>query len=99
MPKDYGMRHNPADGKKYTGWKGEFTDIEGNAVTEMSIGVNINDKETEIPLIVPNSTDSEIQRLLNKKPPTDAMIKKAYDWAVTRIKNNQSPFKNPEDDQ
>ena len=65
----------------------------------MSIGVNINDKETEIPLIVPSSTDSEIQRLLNKKPPTDAMIKKAYDWAVTRINNNQSPFKNPEDDQ
>jgi len=99
MPKDYGMRNNPEDGKKYTGWKGELMDIDGNAVTEMSIGVNIDDKETEIPLIVPNSTDAELKRILNKQVPTEAMVKKAYDWAVTRLKNNQSPFKNPQDDE
>jgi hypothetical protein len=98
MPKDYGMRHNPEDGPKYSGWKGELKDIDGNAVTEMSIGVNIDDKETDIPLIVPDSTDAELKRLLNKQAPTDAMVKKAYDWAVIRLKNNQSPFKNPEDE-
>ena len=98
MPKDYGMRHNPADGMKYTGWKGELTDIDGNAVTEMSIGVNIDNQETDIPLIVPDSTDAELKRLLNKQAPTDAMVRKAYDWAVMRLKNGLSPFKNPEDD-
>ena len=99
MPKDYGMRNNPADGQKYTGWKGELIDIDGNSVTEMSIGVNIDDKEIDIPLIIPNSTDAELKRILNKKAPTDAMVKKAYDWAIIRLKNNQSPFKNPKDEE
>ena len=43
MAEDYGMRHGGA-GKKYTGWKGPLKDVEGNTVTELSIGVNIDGK-------------------------------------------------------
>ncbi len=95
---DYGMRHGGA-GKKYTGWKGPLKDVDGNTVTELSIGVNINGKEVEIPLIVPSLSEKETTRLLSKKKPTDAILKKAYDHAITRMKLGKSPFKEPEDDE
>ncbi len=98
MDDDYGMRHGGA-GKKYTGWKGPLKDVDGNTVTELSIGVNIDGKEIEIPLIVPSLSEKETTRLLSKKKPTDAIVKKAYEHAITRMKLGKSPFKEPEDDE
>ena len=44
MDDDYGMRHNPADGKKYTGWKGVHTNKQGQKVTEYSMGFGMDGK-------------------------------------------------------
>ena len=98
MDDDYGMRHNPADGKKYTGWKGVHTNKQGQKVTEHSMGFGIDGKEVEIPMIVPSTTKAELNRILNGEDVTPAMIKKATEHARMRIKQGKSPFKNPEDD-
>jgi hypothetical protein len=100
MAKNFGMRHNPADGKKYIGWQGVHINIEGKEVTEHSIGVGMgkDSKETEIPMIVPETTKEEIDIILNKGQPTPIMIKKAIAHAEKRVKEGKSPFKNPEDD-
>jgi hypothetical protein len=65
MDDDYGMRHNPADGKKYTGWKGIHINKEGKKVTEHSMGFGMNGKEVEIPMIVPSTTKEELDIILN----------------------------------
>ena len=99
MDDDYGPRHNPADGKKYTGWKGIHINKEGKEVTEHSMGFGMDGKEVEVPMIVPSTTKQELDIILNKGKVTPAMIKKATDHAKMRIKQGKSPFKNPEDDE
>jgi hypothetical protein len=99
MDDDYGMRHNPADGKKYTGWKGIHINKEGKKVTEHSMGFGMNGKEVEIPMIVPSTTKEEIDIILKKGQPTSIMIKKAIAHAEKRIAEGKSPFKNIEDDE
>jgi|TARA_R110000822_G_scaffold22788_1_gene70998 predicted RNA-binding protein with PUA domain len=99
MDDDYGMRHNPADGKKYTGWKGIHINKEGKKVTEHSMGFGMNGKEVEIPMIVPSTTKEELDIILNGKKVTPAMIKKATDHAKQRMAQGKSPFKNLEDDE
>lgn len=103
---DYGMRHGGA-GKKYTGWLGEQKRIDGKGVsTEISIGVGINGKETEIPLMVPGLSDKELYFLLSVDPSSEKfgrdlpkeIINKAIDHATMRINQGKSPFKEPEDD-
>jgi hypothetical protein len=99
MDDDYGMRHNPADGKKYTGWQGIHINKEGKKVTEHSMGFGMNGKEVEIPMIVPSTTKEEIDIILKKGQPTSIMIKKAIAHAEKRIAEGKSPFKNIEDDE
>lgn len=95
---DYGNR---ADGtKKGTGFFGEIKRPDGSVMTEISIGVGLNGKETEIPLIVPTLTKSEMDYLLrsdtrsktfmDRMPPS--IIDKAVDHAAGRIKQGRSPF-------
>tara|TARA_R110000787_G_scaffold78497_1_gene171745 strand:- start:1178 stop:1516 length:339 start_codon:yes stop_codon:yes gene_type:complete len=98
MEKDYGTRHNPSDGKKYTGWKGVHTNKKGQKVTEHSMGFGMDGKEVEIPMIVPSTTKQELDIILNGKKVTPAMIKKATDHAKMRIKQGKSPFKNADDE-
>lgn len=95
---DYGNR---VDGtKKGSGYFGEIQRPDGTVMTEISIGVGLNGKETEIPLIVPTLTKKEIQYLLNNDPESSdfmdrmppSIVEKAVDHAVTRMRNGQSPF-------
>jgi hypothetical protein len=91
-----------ADGtKKGTGFLGPLKRPDGMTMTEYSVGVNIDGKDVEIPTLVPTLTQDEIDLLLNlpdgDKPPR-AIINKAIDHARNRIKNNKSPFWNPQDD-
>ena len=60
--------------------------------TELSIGVNINGKEVEIPSLVPTLSPDEIKHLLNGGEPTPEIIKKAVDHATERMKAGKSPF-------
>lgn len=88
--KDYGLR---ADGtKKSTGFLGVLQRPDGKISSEISIGVEINGKETEIPTLVPTLTKEEVNYLLDGNDPTDVIIKKAVDHAKIRMQNGQSPF-------
>lgn len=100
---DYGNR---ADGtKKGSGFFGEIKRPDGNVMTEISIGVGLNGKETQVPLIVPTLTKQEMDYLLkndpkaknfmSKMPPT--IIDKAVEHAVGRINAGRSPFADQND--
>lgn len=95
---DFGERQG--GGKKGSGFFGPLKRPDGSVSTEISIGVNIDGKETEIPLIVPGLSAAELKYLLNNDP-ADAdfmdrmpktIINKAIDHAASRIKQNKSPF-------
>lgn len=95
---DYGNR---ADGtKKGKGFFGEIKRPDGSVMTEISIGVGLNGKETEIPLIVPTLTKQELNYLTNNDPDSrefmdrmpPSIIEKAVDHATNRLKNGKSPF-------
>ncbi len=82
-----------ADGtKKGPGFLGELKRPDGKVSTEISIGVELDGKETEIPTLVPTLTKDEIKHLLSGKKPTEAIVKKAVKHARERIALGKSPF-------
>lgn len=100
---DYGNR---ADGtKKGSGYFGEIKRPDGNVMTEISIGVGLNGKETQVPLIVPTLTKPEMDYLLRNNPKSKTfmskmppgIIDKAVEHAVIRIKEGRSPFADQND--
>jgi hypothetical protein len=100
---DYGNR--PDGSAKGKGFFGELKRPDGNVSTEISVGVGINGKEMDIPLIVPTLTKQELQYLLNndikgKKFMANmpkSIIEKAYDHAVIRVNEGKSPFAGPDE--
>ena len=89
MP-DYGDR---ADGTpKGTGYFGELQRSDGKVSTELSIGIKIDGKEVQIPLIVPTLNKPELDRLLSGAKPTEQIIQKAVAHAYRRIEMGESPF-------
>lgn len=105
MP-DYGMRHGGA-GKKGSGWLGPMNRLDRpeDVSTEISIGVSLNGKQTEIPLMVPGLDKKELNFLLSVDPSSkeftknlpDSIVRKAVDHAAMRIKQGKSPFKEEQD--
>lgn len=95
---DYGNR--PDGAPKGMGFFGELKRPDGNVSTEISVGVGINGKEMEIPLIVPSlnkkeldyllKTDVESKSFFQNMPPS--IMDKAYKHATTRMKIGKSPF-------
>jgi hypothetical protein len=77
---------------KGAGWLGVLRRPDGNVSTELSVGVNIDGKEREIPLLVPTLSRSEVQQVLasDKTPP--AVLDKAVAFARQRIAAGQDPF-------
>lgn len=62
--------------------------------TELSIGVNLEGKDLQIPLLVPTLTRSEIQAVIAGKD-TEAIVQKAVDHAKDRIQKGKSPYAEP----
>lgn len=89
-PGDYGER--PDGTKKGRGFLGELPNNMGGVSTELSIGVNIDGKETLVPTLVPTLDQSELDLLLAGGKPTKAIADKAARHAVERIKKGLSPF-------
>jgi len=87
---DYGKRSNGTP--KGKGYFGEIKAPWGKISTEISIGVNIDGKEIEIPSLVPTLDKSEIDYLIKGGKPTKAIIDKAVEHAKKRTKENKSPF-------
>lgn len=89
----YGKR---ADGTaKGEGYFGLLKRPDGDVSTELSIGVEMNGKETEIPTLVPTLHPAEVQYLLDGGRPTDAIVNKAVDFAQRRMSQGLSPFAQP----
>jgi hypothetical protein len=92
-----------ADGSaKGDGFLGVLPRPDGTVSSEISIGVNIDGKEVEIPTLVPTLSQQERDWLINndvsdpsKIPP--AIIQKAVDFARPRIKAGKSPFAGPDE--
>lgn len=91
---NYGLR---LDGTpKGAGWLGEIPHVSGKTMTEFSVGVEIDGKETLIPSIVPSLSKDEIsilQRLAPDQRVPGSIIEKATQHAIERIKQGKSPFK------
>jgi hypothetical protein len=91
-----------ADGtQKGTGFLGVLRRPDGGVSTEISIGVNINGKEMDIPTLVPSLNKKEVDYLLST--PADQIMQadkalfqgiqqKAVDHAKSRIQKGESPF-------
>jgi len=86
----YGTRVDGTD--KGPGFLGELKTPEDKVVTELSIGVNLDGKETEIPSIVPTLNKDEIDYLINGGKPTKVIVDKAVKHAIERLKSGKSPF-------
>lgn len=93
QPQSYGERHGGA-GKKGRGYFGPMLmrDGSGDVATEISIGVNLNGKEVEIPTLVPGLSKSEIDHLLKYGNPTEEIVRKAVEHARKRMEQGKNPF-------
>lgn len=89
-PTGYGNR--PDGTPKGKGYFGELKRPDGGVSTELSIGVEFDGKETEIPAIVPSLTKQELDHLLSGGRPTDSIVEKAKTHAVERMSKGMSPF-------
>lgn len=95
LPKNYGLR---SDGSpKTSGYFGELKRPDGNISTELSIGVNLDGKEIEIPSLVPTLSNDEINYLLKGNTPTPQIVNKAVNHAKLRMTQNKDVFANQED--
>jgi hypothetical protein len=82
---------------KGSGFLGFLKRPDGKISTEISVGVPINGKETQIPTIVPTLNQQELDYLLNNPiheghPIPRGIIQKAVAHAQSRIAQGQSPF-------
>lgn len=94
-PKDYGLREDGT--KKGPGFLGELKRPDGNVSTELSIGVEFDGREREIPMLVPTLTKKEVDHLLEGGKPTDEIVDKAVAHARKRISDGKDVFAGAED--
>jgi len=97
--KDYGYGTRENGTFKGPGFLGELKRPDGGISTELSIGVEIDGQETEIPLLVPGLSKKEIDLLLSDGEPTDSMVDKAVEHARNRMAQGKSPFYGAEDEE
>ena len=87
-----------ADGtEKGDGYFGplQMKDGSGSVATEISVGVNIDGREMEVPTLVPTLTQAERDHLLSGQAPTQEIVRKAAEHARGRIAAGKSPFAQP----
>jgi hypothetical protein len=95
---DWGNR--PDGSKKAQGYYGVLQRPDGDVSTEISIGVDIDGKEMDIPTLVPGLDKSEVDHLLNMKGDEripESIIRKAVGHARKRISEGRDVFAGPED--
>ncbi len=100
---DYGMR--PDKTPKGAGYFGEIKRPDGKVMTEITVGVGIEGKEVNIPLIVPTLNKNELNYLMRNNPKSKmfmekmppSIMDKAVDHAVMRMKEDKSPYAGPDE--
>jgi hypothetical protein len=101
----YGTRYNmgqPGGAPKGLGYLGPLQRPDGGVMSEYSIGVDINGRETEIPSIVPTLSKSQVTQILNSKdgdPLPAGVREKAEAYAKQRIAAGKDPFAGPGEQQ
>jgi hypothetical protein len=65
-------------------------------MTENSIGVNMDGRETEIPTIIPGLTEDELRLILSGGMDED-IVRKSYEHAAKRMSKGLSPFAGPKE--
>lgn len=87
----------PDGSKKGMGWLGPYKNANGDDVTEYSIGIDIDGKEMDIPVLVPGLSKNEIMSVLKASEygefPTGDIIDKAIEHARRMLAQGKSPFK------
>lgn len=94
-PVNYGTR---TDGtQKGSGFLGEIKLPNGQVATEVSVGVNINGKEVEIPTLVPTLSAEQRAFIAGGGDPRTRpdIIRTATEHAAKRIASGLSPFNEP----
>ena len=87
-----GYGNRPDGTAKGGGWLGEVRSADGSTMTELTIGVGVNGREMQIPLLVPTLSDEEIRALAAGGRPSESMVEKAVDHALMRQDQNKSPY-------
>ena len=87
---NYGLR--PDGTPKGNGFFGPLMRPDGAVSTEISIGVDFDGRETQIPSLVPTLTPAERDYLLAGNDPTPTIVQKAVDHARQRMAKGLSPF-------
>lgn len=83
---------------KGTGFLGELQRPDGRVSTELSVGIEMDGEEVDVPALVPTLTRKEVMFLVNDfKPGKDkiprGIVRKARDHAVARRKAGISAFR------
>lgn len=90
-------RPRRADGSvKGRGFLGPLQRLDGGVSSELSIGVEFDGEEVDIPLLVPTLSKDEVQFLINMAPeaqPPESIVRKAVAFARTRRMSGQPYFK------
>ncbi len=89
LPAD--MYRSDGSVKSKRGFLGPVIGDDGKTMTEFSIGVKIDGKETEIPSMVPGLTDDELEDIKSGVVPDTVQVK-AKAHAVKRLSEGKSPF-------
>lgn len=79
---------------KGRGFLGLIPMADGSMMSELSVGVELDGKETLIPSVVPTLTEDEIEYLRQGGSPLEnnEIMDKAVAHALERLRNGQSPF-------
>ena len=102
---EWGRRYNPATGEmdgdpKNAGWRGIIMLANGDVMTEYGMSSEFDGEEIGYPLIVPTTTDAELEIIAqaiiqdDESLITQAIEDKAVAWALARIGDGLSPFYN-----
>jgi hypothetical protein len=80
---------------KGDGYFGPLPGRNGSVSTEITVGVEFDGKQMDIPTMVPTLSRKELDHLLKGGRPTDQIVNKAVDFARQRMKSGLSPFAAP----
>lgn len=104
---EYDSKPKEDKSKNGQGYFGALRTKDGRDVTEMSIGIKLDGKEVQVPMLVPTLDSFELRYILGT--PIDDIVtsdvglyasisRKAHQHAVKRIRNGKSPFATKEEE-
>lgn len=81
--------------KKGMGFLGPLRSSDNQIMSELSVGVNIDGKEMDIPSFVPTLSPQEVSHLIGGGEMNDAIVMKAAEHARMRLKQGKPVWATP----